>query len=126
PAPTYRTEDVARHPQTRPPHFRYAASLLRFASHRRYSMPPSRGRLSPHTEGPGTRLRVSSQGPSVATPSHSVGRIGIAGPIERVVMWLPRSRDPRVYEGGASVSGVVFRRTIRAAFFGDFAVPLRG
>src|SRR5207249_8093711 len=89
-------------------------------------MPPSRGRLSPYTEVPGTRFRVSSQGPSVATPSHSVGRIGIAGPMERVVMRLPRSRDPRVYEGGASVDGTVFRRTVRVAFFGDFAVPLRG
>src|SRR5207247_9889855 len=77
-------------------------------------------------EVPGTRFRVSSHGPSVATPSHSVGRIGIAGPIERVVMRLPRSRDPRVYEGGASVDGTVFRRTVRVAFFGDFAVPLRG
>src|SRR5438046_3963601 len=126
PAPKYRTEDVARNPQTCPPHFRYAASLLRFASHRRYSMPPSRGRLSPYTEVPGTRFRVSSQGPSVATPSHSVGRIGIAEPMERLVMRLPRSSYSGVCKGGASVDGVAFRRTVRAAFFDDFAVPFRG
>src|SRR5207249_10998729 len=88
-------------------------------------MPPSRGRLSPYTEVPGTRFRVSSQGPSVATPSHSVGRIGIAGPMERVVMRLPRSRDPRVYEGAASVDGTVFRRTVGVACVGDFPVALR-
>src|SRR5207302_9148701 len=126
PPPRYKTDVASPYGQTRPPHFRYAASLLRFASHRRYSMPPSRGRLSPYTEVPDTRFRVSSQGPSVATPSHSVGWIGIVGPIERLVMRLPRSRDPRVYEGGASIDGVVFRRTVRVAFFGDFAVPLRG
>src|SRR5439155_1160403 len=42
PPPRYKTDVASPYGQTRPPHFRYAASLLRFTSHRRYSMPPSR------------------------------------------------------------------------------------
>src|SRR5437762_5154763 len=46
PPPRYRTDVASSYGQTRPPHLRYAASLLRFTSHRRYStLPPDEGSL---------------------------------------------------------------------------------
>src|SRR5439155_6712612 len=118
PAPRYRTDERRRNGHTRPPRFRYAASLLRFASHRRNSPSLPRTRPSPYTTAPGTRFRVRSHGPSTWTPSHCVDRTGIGSATAQTVLMVS---EPRTYGFGFFLAAGFLARGRGAGFGATFA-----